>query len=165
MAPVTVVDCGFCLEEDEELSYDTAAPRRNAATLSAVQGADEIVAVCAADALGMQRFVRGLTELREVVPGTTIHVVCTKVRRGPVGGNPESHLAAALERYAGVRPALFVPDDREAYDKAMASGRALGEVAPRSPARLALREFTAGLAGISLSGKKRGGNRRQPATT
>ena len=34
LAAVTVVDCGFCLEQDEELSFDTAAPLRNGATLS-----------------------------------------------------------------------------------------------------------------------------------
>ncbi len=36
--PWTVVDCGFCLERDEALSYDTRAPQRNGATLSALGG-------------------------------------------------------------------------------------------------------------------------------
>jgi hypothetical protein len=34
LADVVVVDCGFSLEDDEELSYDTEAPRRNQATLT-----------------------------------------------------------------------------------------------------------------------------------
>lgn len=155
VVPVTVVDCGFSLEEDEELSYDTAAPRRNAATLSALRGADDVVAVCAADAVGVQRFVRAHADLRELIPDTRVHVVCTRVRQGPVGSRPESQVSAALERYAGVTPAVLVPDDRAAYDKAMARGRALTEIAPRSPARVALRGFAAGLAGISLKDDKK----------
>lgn len=160
LVPLTVVDCGFSLEEDEELSYDTAAPRRNAATLSALQSADDVVAVCAADPLGVQRFVRALADLREVVD-VPVHVVCTKVRPGPVGSRPEAQLTSALERYAGVAPAALVPYDLDAYDRALAHGKSLAEVAPKSPARLALREFAATLAGVPLG---RGGKAAKPRT-
>src|ERR1019366_7878856 len=34
LAEFFVVDCGFCLESDEELSFDSLAPRRNGATLA-----------------------------------------------------------------------------------------------------------------------------------
>ena len=40
LADFTVVDCGFCLETDEELSFDTLAPRRNGATLAVLDDAD-----------------------------------------------------------------------------------------------------------------------------
>ena len=36
LVSIVVVDCGFCLEDDEELSYDTVAPRRNEATLTSL---------------------------------------------------------------------------------------------------------------------------------
>ncbi len=42
LGPWTVVDTGFALERDEELSYDTLAPRRNAATLAALEAADVV---------------------------------------------------------------------------------------------------------------------------
>ena len=45
LADWTVVDCGFCLEQDEELSFDTAAPRRNGATLEVLARADTVLAV------------------------------------------------------------------------------------------------------------------------
>ena len=45
IADVTVVDTGFCLEADEELSFDTMAPRRNAATLRSLELADTVFAV------------------------------------------------------------------------------------------------------------------------
>src|SRR5659263_387050 len=38
LAAWTVIDCGFCIEQDEVLSYDTRAPRRNAATRRAWPG-------------------------------------------------------------------------------------------------------------------------------
>ena len=58
LAQVIVVDCGFCIENDEELSYDTAAPRRNEATLTTLAEADTVLAVGSADPVGLQRFVR-----------------------------------------------------------------------------------------------------------
>ncbi len=45
MAPLTVVDCAFALEADEEISYDTMAPRRNGATLAVLSAADVVLAV------------------------------------------------------------------------------------------------------------------------
>ena len=43
LARFTVIDCGFSLEDDEELSYDTLAPRRNAATLTSLAVADQVL--------------------------------------------------------------------------------------------------------------------------
>ena len=74
MAAWTVVDTGFALERDEELSYDTMAPRRNGATLSALEAADVVLAVGAADPVGMQRLVRGLGELAEVLPDGNLRI-------------------------------------------------------------------------------------------
>ena len=45
LAEHVVVDCGFCLEDDEELSYDTRAPRRNATTLITLESAEQVVVV------------------------------------------------------------------------------------------------------------------------
>ena len=50
---VLVLDTAAALEQDEELSSDLAAPRRNAATLEALRAADHVVAVAAADPIGL----------------------------------------------------------------------------------------------------------------
>jgi Flp pilus assembly CpaE family ATPase len=147
LASWTVVDCGFSLEQDEELSFDTAAPRRNGATLATLAAADVVLAVGAADPIGVQRLVRALGELREALPGVTARVVLTKVRRAVVGSDPQIQLAAALERYAGVREVTFLPDDRDALDRALLEGRTLAEVAPDSPVRQALTGLAASLDG------------------
>jgi len=156
LADVVVVDCGFCLEQDEELSFDTAAPRRNGATLSALAAADTVLAVAAADPIGLQRFVRGVSELLDAVPTAVPVTVVNKVRAGAVGGgDPEREIAAALDRFAGLSGVRFVPIDIPAYDAALSSGRALTEIAPQSPARLALQSIAAGIAGASPRPRRR----------
>jgi MinD-like ATPase involved in chromosome partitioning or flagellar assembly len=160
LATVTVVDLGFCLEQDEELSFDTAAPRRNGATLATLIAADTILAVGAADPVGMQRLVRGLAQLREVVPGALPRVVLNRVRRSAVGSEPEAQLAEALERYAGIRDVSYVPEDREALDAALLQARPLCEVSPDSKARLALAAVAAGLVGRPVPRRRRGLLRR-----
>jgi Flp pilus assembly CpaE family ATPase len=138
MAPLIVVDCGFSLEQDEELSYDTAAPRRNGSTLAVLSTADVVLAVGSADPVGLQRLVRGLAELREAVPDCQPRVVVNRVRKGSVPGDAAAQISAALLRHAGVEQALLVPYDRSSLDEAIAGGRALAEVAPDSPVRKAL---------------------------
>jgi Flp pilus assembly CpaE family ATPase len=147
LASVTVVDLGFCLEQDEELSFDTSAPRRNGATLATLAAADTVLAVGAADPVGVQRLVRGLSDLAEAVPDARPRVVLNRVRRGPIGSDPQTQLAEALERYAGVRDIAFVPDDRDALDAALLAARTLGEVSSGSPARVALAALAASVVG------------------
>lgn len=145
LAEVTVVDCGFCLELDEELAYDTAAPRRNGATLATLRQADLVLAVGSADPVGLQRLVRGLTQLREVLPGVLPRVVLNRVRRSVIGADPHRQLREALERYAGVRDPVFLPEDGESLDRALLRGALLPEVAPKSELARALAELAAGV--------------------
>jgi MinD-like ATPase involved in chromosome partitioning or flagellar assembly len=154
LAAVTVVDCGFGLEQDEELAYDTAAPRRNGATLATIDAADTVVAVATADPVGLQRFVRGLTELRERCHSEPL-VVVNRVRSGVVGAQPEREIRAALARYAGVNDAVFVPLDVRGFDAAVAAGRTLVEVAASSPARPPMRALAAQLAGVTAPAPRR----------
>ncbi|MGN6330743.1 MAG: AAA family ATPase [Motilibacteraceae bacterium] len=160
LATLTVVDCGFCLEQDEELSFDTLAPRRNGATLTTLEAADVVVAVGAADPVGLQRLVRGVSELREALPGVAPVVVLNRVRGGPVGRDHERQLVEALERYAGLHDPVLVPEDRNALDLALRRGEPLAEVAPGSPARKALAALAARLAGVEPSAPRRGARRR-----
>lgn len=151
----TVVDCGFCLEQDEELSFDTMAPRRNGATLAVLADADLIVAVGAADPVSLQRLVRGLSQLAEAIPGANPLVLVNKVRKTLLAGDPEREIAAALERYAGVVPVAFVPFDLKGVDAALMAGRSLTEAAGDSPARDALRRFAGELMGKPVARPRR----------
>jgi MinD-like ATPase involved in chromosome partitioning or flagellar assembly len=155
LAAATVVDCGFCLEQDEELSYDTLAPRRNGATLAVLQQAGTVLAVGAADPVGLQRLVRGLAELKEAVPGVQPLVVVNRLRASAIPGDAEAEVRAALSRYAGVEHVVFVPHDVSALDGAVAAGRTLTESAAGSPARQALQALAASLVGAPAPGRRR----------
>ncbi|HEX3814883.1 MAG TPA: hypothetical protein VHX59_18770 [Mycobacteriales bacterium] len=157
MGPLTVVDCAFSVEQDEEIVYDTMAPRRNGATVAALESADVVLCVASADPVGLQRAVRALTELRDVLPGVTPRVVVNRVRRGVIPGDPRREVAAALARYAGVSDPVFLPHDGSAADSALRVGKTLAEVAPGSPLRAALTELARSLAGIPAGPRRRRG--------
>jgi Flp pilus assembly CpaE family ATPase len=154
LAEVTVVDCGFSLEQDEELSFDTAAPRRNGATLTTLEQADVVVAVSAADPVGLQRFVRGMSDLRGAVPGADVRVVVNRLRASVVGPQPEAQVRAALQRHAGVPHVTFVPDDAAAADAALMRGQMLAEAAANSPMRRAIAQLAAELIGLPEATRK-----------
>ena len=154
-----VVDCGFCLEDDEELSYDTLAPRRTAATLTALEAADRLLVVGAADPVGLQRLVRGVQDLASI-PGPVPHVVVNKVRAASVGPHPERRIAEALGRFAGMDDLSFVPWDPGTLDGAMLAGRTLAEFAPQSPVRRAIADLSGRYAGTSPEAPSRRSRRR-----
>lgn len=137
----TVVDVGFNLESDEEIMSDLFAPRRNASTLAALRTADDVVAVGAADPVGLARFVRAYGELIETVETGRVAVVVTKVRGSAVGLNPGGQIRATLQRFAGLGDAVLVPNDPAGCDAALLTGRALPDAAPRSPAVQVLRRL------------------------
>ena len=135
LATFVVVDCGFCIEDDEELSYDTLAPRRNAPTLVALECADELVVVGSGDPIGLQRLVRAVQDLASV-PSPTPRIVVNKVRASAVGTRPERRITEALDRFAGMDLA-FLPHDPVTVDGAMFAGKSLAEFAPASDLRRA----------------------------
>lgn len=160
IADITVVDCGFSVEADEELSFDTMAPRRNAATLVALEAADTVYAVGAADPVGVPRLVRALAELETAVPSASPLVVLNKVRRSTVGRSPERQLSEAWERFGPGRISAFLPADWDAADASLLAGAALLEAAPSS----ALRAAIAALANVPAGGSPKRRRRRAAAT-
>ncbi|MHA7275016.1 AAA family ATPase [Arthrobacter sp. Hz1] len=153
LVDMTIVDCGFCLEADEELSFDTVAPRRNAATLYCLDAADTVFAVGAADAVGMPRLIRALADLEAALPAATPRVVLNKVRAAAVGRGPERQLREAWDRFGPSQPVeAFLPADFTAADSALLGGSVLLETAPRSPLRTAI----AALAGVPIEQSRRG---------
>lgn len=119
-----VVDAGFCLEEDAAADY-AGRPGRTAMTLAAVAEADLLVAVGSADPVGLSRLARGLAELRERASGQPVHVVVNRWRSRL--GWSESDVAGLLRGFdvAGLH---LLPDDPQAADRALLTGRTLAEV-------------------------------------
>lgn len=137
---LVVVDTAFGLEADEEITTDFLAPRRNAGTLSAVAAADTVVAVAAADALGVPRMVKALPDLEEAAPDARVVVVANKLRAAAAGHSAAASVAEAWERFSpGHRIAHTLAWDPSACDDALLAGAVLAETAPRSELR---RQFT-----------------------
>ncbi|WP_298885723.1 P-loop NTPase [uncultured Serinicoccus sp.] len=133
-----VVDVAPTVEQDEELSFDTSAPRRNGAALCALEEADRVLVVGTGDPVGLQRLVRCVDQL----PGLTrakAQVVVTRVRPGPVGPEPGRRITETLRRFAGVGQVHLVPEDRDGVDAALLHGHTLAESRPSSPARESIR--------------------------
>lgn len=117
-----VVDVGFNLETDEEITSDLFAPRRNASTLTVVKYADYIVEVASADALGIARFIRAHDVLVEEFPESLRVIVLNKVRSG-LDARGSAQAASALSRFAG----LHDVHELNADDKAMMASYGLGK--------------------------------------
>jgi len=159
MAPLVIVDCGFSLEQDEELSYDTAAPRRNGATLLALEQADLILAVGSADPVGLTRLARGVLDLGDAVPGADTALVVNRVR--PSLGWSREDIADLLHRFTGRTPVAYLPEDRSAVDRALVEGKTLVESAPRAPLTRALDALAAQVAPVAATPATRVGGRRR----
>lgn len=148
-----IVDCAAPIEEDEELSYDTLAPCRNAATLATLRAAQTVIVVGTADPVGLQRLVRALEDVRPVI-AVEPTVVVTRVRSSAVGSSPRAKVTEALSRFAGVHDLVLVPEDREAVDAALLAGRTLSVSAPNSDAREAIRALASRVSGVDLLSRR-----------
>ncbi|WP_157155400.1 regulator [Diaminobutyricimonas sp. LJ205] len=142
-ADYVVVDTGFNLERDEEISSDLHAPRRNAATLTALREADRVIAVGAADPVGLSRFLRAHVDLLETVTTEKILVVMNRVRASAIGLNPGGQIAETLYRFGGISDPTLVPYDRTAFDAALLGASTVTDAAGRSRARQAVRDLVA----------------------
>ena len=99
--------------------------------------------VGAGEPINLARFVTRWPAQVAAAPECATQVVITRVRRAAVGGDTRTIEAVLAEH--GITEARFVPDDRDAYDAAVLTGRTLAEAAPNSPARQALRALAAEL--------------------
>lgn len=137
----TILDTSASLENDEEISSDLLAPRRNAATVTAVREADRIVAVGSADPVGLSRLLRAHGELLEAASTNDITILVNRLRASAIGMNPAGQVTQMLSRFGGIQSPVLVPHDLPGYDGAVLSGKTLLDASPRSPARLAIRDL------------------------
>lgn len=151
-----VIDTGFSLESDEELSSDLFAPRRNAATLTAIAAADHVVACGLADPVGMARFLRSWVDLADVLSTTAVSVVMNRVRQSAVGLDPQGQIESTLRRFGGINGVVLVPQDVNAVDGAVLTGRTLRDAAPKSAARAGIRQLVLGsLVPVPIQSRRR----------
>ncbi|MBY9076472.1 hypothetical protein K1X13_16680 [Nocardioides sp. WL0053] len=154
-----VLDLGFGLEQDPP-AYGGAAPQRNQMTVTALERADEVLVVGSADPVGLARLARGLVDLLGVVPGSTVRVVVNRVR--PSLGWGEKEVRAMVEGFVTPASMHFLPDDRQAADRALVAGRTLVELGD-SPLRRGVAEVADAVLGGNGAETKRTGRRWRAA--
>lgn len=140
----TVVDVAGAFDADDEVTYDLVGPRRHAATSTTLSEADMIVAIAAADPLGISRFLRDHAEMRRLTAPTPLVVVVNQVRPGPLGIDARGQVRRTLERFAGITDITFLPHDQRAADASLLHARPMTDVAPRSA-------FVAGVRRLALA--------------
>lgn len=136
-----VVDTAAGLEHDEELMSDVRVPRRNAATLATLRTADAVLAIGAADPIGIARLLRTHPELVAAAETARVLVAVNRLRSSVLGIDPSGEVRRALLRLGGIEPVAFIPYDRAAFDAALLSSDPLPQAAPRSAARRAIRDL------------------------
>lgn len=134
LAPDVVVDVGFSLEQDAADPFGSA-PQRNGMTLAALERADRVLVVGAADPVGLARLARGLVDLHDRFPRTPVHVTVNRNR--PSLGWSEAEVRGMVEGFVGPVGVSFLPEDRAAADRSLMAGRSLVELAD-SPLRRGL---------------------------
>jgi Flp pilus assembly CpaE family ATPase len=146
LAAFTVVDCGFSLELDEEISHDTSAPRRNGATIEALERAHSAIVVGGADPVSLARLIRAVHELKMVVPSVSPLVVVNRVR--PSLGWSDADIVSTVERASGVAAIRLLPDDPAACDRSLVHGRSVAECAPDGKLSRALSVLATEITGV-----------------
>lgn len=148
---LVVVDVASPLEMDEDLTFDTTAPQRNAIALEMLEFADRRIAVGRSDAVGIPRMVKAVDELMSKMPELELEVFFNKVRSSSVGPSPEDQIRESWQRFGPkIEVTGFLPFDGSAADAALLSGTALIESAPKSSLRKAILK----IAGVELSKRK-----------
>lgn len=141
----TVIDVAPPLDADEELLSDLQVPRRNAATRTVLEEADQVFAVTSADPLGIARFVRAHAEVRAHIGSAPMTVLVNRVRTGPLGIDARGQIRRALDRFSGITDVQFLPDDPRALDAALLHSRPVADVVPRAPFASAVRRLANGV--------------------
>ena len=108
-----------------------------------------------ADPVGLSRLARGLVELRESVGPVPVRLVVNRMRASL--GWAEQDVAAMVAGFARPVGLHFLPDDRDAVDRALVTGRTLSESAPDSALVRALSEVADAIApphGVPVNGRR-----------
>lgn len=132
---LVICDVAAPIEVDEELTFDGPAPRRNAATLTALACSDRVIALGEADVIGLPRLINLAREVQSrpdlFAPETDVQYWLNRSRREAAGFNPEAKMRDNWARYLSVPLTGVIPYERKVMDRLRRNGEALLEVAPR----------------------------------
>ena len=132
---LVICDVAAPVEVDEELTFDSPVPRRNAATLTALACSDRVIALGEADVIGLPRLINLVREVQSrpdlFAPETDVQYWLNRSRREAAGFNPEAKIRDNWACYLSVPLTGVIPYERKVMDRLRRNGEALLEVAPR----------------------------------
>jgi MinD-like ATPase involved in chromosome partitioning or flagellar assembly len=131
-----LVDVASPLENGLTLAYSNLA--RNAATRAALELADSVVAISAADPISIKRF---LDALGEVPVRSEMITVVNRLRTAALGSGPKQQITETLSRLANLEVDAFIPEDQPSFDKAVLTNLPIALSKRNSPARAAIALF------------------------
>lgn len=139
---LVVLDVASAIELDEQLSFDTQAPQRNAVTVEMLRSSDEVFMVVAADSLGIPRALRAIDEFEEQIPGVELQIIFNKLGTANTGHSPKRRLLEAWDRFGPRHTiAAYLPQDVVSCNAALLAGSPLAEIAPKSTLRTEIRDL------------------------
>ncbi len=140
---VVVLDLAPHIAMDEQLSFDTQAPQRNAVTVEMLQCSDEIFMVVNSDSVGIPRALRAIDELEESYGGLQPKIVFNRVSVSSSGRSPKRRLIEAWDRFGPMHDVVgFMPNDSAVCSASVLAGSPLLEIAPKSSLRSEIRSLT-----------------------
>ncbi|WP_159609550.1 P-loop NTPase [Glutamicibacter sp. JC586] len=140
---LVVVDLAPHIAMDEQLSFDTQAPQRNAVTVEMLQCSDEIFMVVNSDSVGIPRAIRAIDELEESYADIHPKIVFNRVSVSSSGRSPKRRLIEAWDRFGPMHDVVgFMPNDSAVCSASVLAGSPLLEIAPKSSLRSEIRSLT-----------------------
>jgi MinD-like ATPase involved in chromosome partitioning or flagellar assembly len=131
-----VIDLASSIEGG--LRPSIAAPDRNELTREILARAEQVILVCAADPVGVHRFLLALQGLRQISLTGEVIAVVNRLRKSVLGAAPKQQLVETLSRLAQLNVAAFIPDDPITADLAIRNSLPMAMGRRGSPAKQAI---------------------------
>jgi MinD-like ATPase involved in chromosome partitioning or flagellar assembly len=108
------------------LQTSNSSVDRNAVVRWAIGYSDYVVAICAADPVGVARFLEAMVRLAELKPTGQVLTLVNRLRSSVLGPSAKQQMIDSLERLGQITVAGFVPDDPVAADSAIKTSLPIG---------------------------------------
>jgi MinD-like ATPase involved in chromosome partitioning or flagellar assembly len=108
------------------LQTSNSSVNRNAVVRWAIGYCDYVVAICAADPVGVSRFLEAMVRLAELKPTGQVLTLVNRLRSSVLGPSAKQQIIDSLERLGQITVAGFVPDDPVAADSAIKTSLPIG---------------------------------------
>jgi len=134
-----VIDLASFLEAG--LRPSLGGPDRSELTRDILASAEHVILICAADPVGVHRFLLALQSLGQIALTGEVLTVVNRLRKSVLGSGAKQQLAETLSRLAQLNVAAFIPDDPTTADLALRNSLPMAMGKRGSPAKQAIALF------------------------